>query len=60
MANDVVAAGKSKEEIAYQLSKDILFSASDCKDGATKKQILDHYLAARSVVYGTGNYKPLD
>lgn len=53
---NVVASGKSKEEIAYQLSKDLLFSASDSRREPTKKQILDHYLAARAVVYGSGRY----
>ncbi len=57
MSDDkVVAAGKSKEEVAYELMKDLLFS---CKDSLghehSRKDLLKTYLAARAVVYGQGS-----
>ena len=60
MADEVVASGKSREEIAYKLASDLLHACIDSPKQITRKEILEHYLMARSVVWGNGSLKGLD
>lgn len=50
--NNVVAAGKSKEEIAYMLMRDLIGFASDCPEKPSREDFIRHYAAARACVYG--------
>lgn len=52
MADDVIAAGKSKEEIAYGLMINLMTNASDKPANPSRQDYLNHFAAARSVVYG--------
>jgi len=51
--NQVVAAGKSKEEVAYMLMKQLIGFASDSPSKPSREDYIRHYAAARQAVYGT-------
>jgi len=54
MSDDkVVAAGKSKEEIAHSLMFELLIHCTDSPGHKhSREDVLRHYLAARAAVYG--------
>ena len=53
----VVAAGKSQYEVTFELMNKLLFAADGPEHEATRNDILKHYSAARSAVWGTGDTK---
>ena len=54
---NVVASGKSKQEVAYLLMRDLLLASDGPKNQATRNEILNHYAIARSAVQGSGGSK---
>lgn len=57
MADEVVAAGKSKYEITLELMYKLLLAKDGPKHEGTRNEILDHYAKARCAVYGSGDSK---
>ena len=47
MADEAIASGKSKYEIAYLLTKDLLDAKDGPKNNYTRSELIQHYVAAR-------------
>lgn len=52
MADQVLASGKSKEEIAYLLMHELLTQTSDKPKNPSREDVIKNFMAAREVVYG--------
>ena len=57
MADEVVAAGKSKQEVTFMLMRSLLHASDGPANKATRNEILDHYAKARNAVSGGGSAK---